>query len=166
MNDQSFPSVLDHFMDLVRDVEIAMMTTLSEDGSLHSRPMGTLKPARPDELWFFSCARTPKVDEIQRHPQICLTYTNPVRQRYVAASGTAEVLRDEEKAREVWTPLAKLWFPGGPADPSLRLVRVRPHHIEYWDAEARRMQLLFQAARAAFGAEAQKPAERHESIDI
>ena len=32
--------------DLVKDIDIAMLTTVTEDGSLHSRPMGTLASKR------------------------------------------------------------------------------------------------------------------------
>jgi general stress protein 26 len=143
--------VVRSFIDLASDVEIAMLTTVSADGSLHSRPMGTLKPISLRELWFFTRQDSAKIVEIERERQVALTYSNPVRHRYVAVSGTASVERDTAKAQELWTPLAKLWFPAGPGDEPLRLLRVEPHVIEYWDAEEKRMKLLFAAARARMG---------------
>lgn len=162
----SAQDVTGRFLDLACDIEVAMLTTIAVDGSLHSRPMGTLKPITLRELWFFARNDSTKIEEIENDRQVSLTYSSPVRHRYVAVASTASVVRDVEKARELWTPIARLWFPEGPADPSLRLLRVVPRHIEYWDAEEKRMKLLFDAARAGFGEPVPPPATRHERVDL
>ncbi len=160
------PSVVDRFVELASDIEVAMLTTVSSDGFLHSRPMGTLRPVSVAELWFFSRANATKVEEIEREQEVSLTYVDPVRHRYLAVSGRAGIVHDPAKAAELWTPLARIWFPEGPDDTDLRLLRVQPHHIEYWDTEEKRMKLLFDAARAAFGEKTAAPVEAHRPFKV
>jgi hypothetical protein len=38
------------------------------------------------------------------------------------------------KAKELWDPNYQTWFPAGPTDPHLALIRVRVERAEYWDA--------------------------------
>jgi general stress protein 26 len=47
-------------------------------------------------------------------------------------TGTARVLEDAAKTKELFSPMAKAWFPGGPQDPDLQLVEVRIDEAEYW----------------------------------
>ena len=160
------PSLVDRFIELASDIEVAMLTTVSSDGFLHSRPMGTLRPVSVAELWFFSRANATKIEEIEREQEVSLTYVDPVRHRYLAVSGRARIVHDPARAAELWTPLARLWFPDGRADADLRLLRVQPHHIEYWDTEEKRMKLLFEAARAAFGEKPETPAAAHQQLKV
>ena len=44
-------------LTMIRDIKFTMLTTVASDGTIHSRPMGTLK-TNPENfegsLWFFS----------------------------------------------------------------------------------------------------------------
>lgn len=120
--------------ELIEDIKIAMLTTVEEDGSLRSRPMGTQQVEFDGDLWFFVGASSPKAHEISADPRVNVSYAQPDDQRYVSVSGTAELLRDREKIRELWSPLYKAWFAQGLDDPDLALLRVRVEQAEYWDA--------------------------------
>src|SRR5258707_437688 len=37
------------------------------------------------------------------------------------------------KAEELWSTEAQAWWPRGPRDPSVRVLRVIPEQAEYWD---------------------------------
>src|SRR5438128_1705005 len=124
---------------LIKGIKVAMLTTRCEDGSLHSRPMVTQQTGFDGTLWFFTQARAPKVGEIQRSEQVNLSYASPEEQRYVSVSGTAGLVRDPHKVRELWSPLLKAWFPKGPDDPDLALLRVEVERAEYWDAPSSTM---------------------------
>ena len=50
--------------EMIRDIDFAMLTTVAEDGSLHSRPMSTQRAGFDGDLWFFTRASAPKVGEI------------------------------------------------------------------------------------------------------
>ena len=86
------------------------------------------------ELWFASREGTPKLDEIAEHTQVLLAYSEPKGQNYVSISGTARIVRDSAKVKELWSEPARVWFPKGPDDPSIALICVKVESAEYWDS--------------------------------
>ncbi|WP_207483537.1 pyridoxamine 5'-phosphate oxidase family protein [Arenibaculum pallidiluteum] len=121
--------------DLVKSCEIAMLTTVQEDGTLHSRPMGTLRNQDFDgTIWFFTKLDSAKVDEVNRRHEVNLAYAHPGKQNYVSIAGTGEVVRDPAKAKELWTEVLRTWFPEGLDDPQLALLKVETKVAHYWDS--------------------------------
>jgi general stress protein 26 len=119
---------------LIKDIQVAMLTTADEDGSLRSRPMATQQTEFDGTLWFFTRADSGKVHEIDRQHQVNVSYAEPKKQHYVSVSGTATLVRDLAKVKELWKPLYKAWFPEGLDDPELALLRVDVAKAEYWDS--------------------------------
>jgi general stress protein 26 len=134
--------------ELIGHTKIAMMTTVESNGSLRSRPLATLQMDSEGKLWFFSAIDSSKVEEIAHHRQVNLSFSDPEKQDYVSVSGTAEIVRDPRKMRELWSAWVEPWFPDGLGDPSLVLMSVRIDQAEYWDAPASKVQRLFGLARA------------------
>jgi general stress protein 26 len=120
--------------ELIKDIEIAMLTTYDQDGSLHSRPMATQKVEFDGLLWFFTRASSHKVQEIEREHHVNLAYSAPDKQRYVSVSGMARLVKDRPKMEELWNPVYKAWFPDGLDDADLALLKVSVEHAEYWDS--------------------------------
>jgi general stress protein 26 len=126
-----------HLSKLINEIKYAMLTTVDSDGSLRSRPMAhSNKQEFTGELWFFTRASSHKVDEVQRAGQVNLSYAEPGKNNYVSLSGTAELVRDKQKASELWSPVDKAWFPDGLEDPDLALLKVSITKAEYWDNPA------------------------------
>ena len=134
--------------ELIKDVRIAMMTTIEPDGTLHSRPMYNQKADEHGHLWFFTRARTPKVDEISRDGEVNLAYADPDAQNYVSVTGKAEIVRDSAKVKELWSEGMRTWFPKGPDDPDIALIRVHPQGGEYWDSPSRSVLQLYGYVKA------------------
>jgi len=151
---------------LVSDIRVAMFTTVTSTGALHTRPMATQEPSSIDELWFFTSSHNLMTGEIDVLHQVALSYADPARQRYVAIAGSARVFRDEAKARAMWNPWVAAWFPAGPADPALRLICVTVEKAEYWDSSANRMALLFENAKAALGGKPHLPPTDHAAVEL
>lgn len=134
--------------DMIKDVRVAMMTSIEPDGSLHSRPMYNHTVDDQGDLWFFSRARDPKIGELKKDGQINLAYADTSNQNYVSVSGRAEIVQDKAKVKELWTEGLKTWFPNGPDDPNIALIRVHPSGGEYWDSPSRTVMQLFGYAKA------------------
>jgi general stress protein 26 len=150
--------------DLIKDIEFAMLTTIDQDGSLHSRPMATAQAEFDGDLWFFTEASAHKTSEVGAHHEVNLSYADPQRQTYVSVSGTASPVRDKAKAQELWSNFMRAWFPNGPDDPNLALLRVRVDHAEYWDGPSSRMVVAYRLAVAA--ATGRRPdLGEHEKLD-
>lgn len=129
--------------DLIKGIRFAMFTTVDGDGSLRSRPMATQEAEGDSDLWFFTDASSPKVGEVERDHRVNLSYAAPDENRYVSVSGTARMVRDPAKAKELWNPALKAWFPEGLDDPELVLLRVQVEKAEYWDYPSSKMVQLF-----------------------
>jgi general stress protein 26 len=122
---------------MIKDIMFTMLTTTSEDGSLHSRPMGTLNPEPKDfdgTLWFFSKRDSIKNHNIEKEPKVNLAYANPDKHQYVSISGKAFISNDRGKMKDLWTPVLKAWFPEGPEDPEMTLIGVNVESAELWDS--------------------------------
>jgi general stress protein 26 len=129
--------------DKIKGIRIAMMTTVETDGSLRSRPMATQDMEFDGDLWFFTKASAPKVDDVQRDEQVNLGYSKPDENLFVSVSGTAQLVRDRQKMDELWKPALKAWFPNGKEDPDLALLKVTVESAEYWDAPSGIMGRLY-----------------------
>jgi len=135
---------------LVKGIRVAMMTTTNSDGSLHSRPMATCEGLdEGGSLWFFTSCDTEKVKEINADHHVNVTYSDPDDDRYVAITGRAELVRDRERMRELWTPLLRAWFPRGLEEPDIALLRVDVERAEYWDPSAGVLSAIVSRVRKA-----------------
>jgi general stress protein 26 len=122
--------------ELIGKVRIAMLTTITEEGSLWSRPITTQRAVFDGDLWFITKLDSPKVLEVRVNRRVSLSYVRPDENIYVSVSGTAQIVSDPQRAEQLWDPSYGEWFPGGPGDPSLALIRVSVERAEYWDAPA------------------------------
>lgn len=121
--------------ELIKDIDIGMLTTIDEDGTLHSRPMSTNSEVEFDgDLWFFTYASSHKVLEIEQHQQVNVSFADPKAQTYVSMSGIAQLVRDRNKIQELWKPQLKAWFPKELEEPDIALLKVNVEKAEYWDA--------------------------------
>lgn len=157
---------IEKFTNLIGDIRFAMLTTTGPDGALRSRPMATLKSDFDGDLWFFTDDDSPKVEEITEEHHVCVSYADSSSQKYVSVSGLASVVHDRERARELWTPAAKAWFPRGVDDPHLGLLRVRVQTIEYWDSPSSKMVQLFGFAKAVLTGKRLENAGDHKRVEV
>jgi general stress protein 26 len=126
---------IDRAWEVIKRVGICMLTTVYE-GGLRARPV----EARPDPenglIWFLTDVRGAKDDEIAADPDVCLIFIDPKQKVYLSVSGRAEVLRDTARAEELWNDEQQVWWPGGPGDPYVRVIRFEVALFEYWDGPA------------------------------
>lgn len=118
---------------LLESIDIAMFTTRGRDGHLVSRPLSTQVAEFDGTVWFMVNARSSKVGEIARDRHVNVGYASKDKNTYVSVSGLATVLRDQARIDAMWNDGYKAFWPEGPADPDLRLIRVDVATVEYWD---------------------------------
>lgn len=139
---------LQKIAEMVDDIKFTMLTTVNKDGSISGRPMSTLQMDEDGHLWFFTGLNSPKVESISEHQQVGLIYSRADKQDYVSISGTAQIVRDKEKMKELWTPWIKPWFPEGLDDPNLILLKVNLVMAEYWEAPGNAITRVYGLAKA------------------
>jgi len=133
---------------LIQSIEIALLTTVDRDGNFHTRPVQTLGIEGHLTLWFFTDARSEKAFELLQDFRVSLGYAQPQTGSYLAISGTGTLLTDRNKAAELWTMEQRAYFPNGPGDARLALLKVRVERAEYWLSPGKTAH-LFAAAKGA-----------------
>jgi general stress protein 26 len=136
---------------LIETVRIALLTTVDLDGSLHTRPVETLRCDSDGTLWFFTDHQSPKAHELARDMRVSLGYAEPAKRIYVAVAGYARILRDEALAAQLWTAGQRAWYPKGVGDEHLAILRVTPERAEYWETPGRASYLLAALAATVTG---------------
>jgi general stress protein 26 len=138
----SVPGELAQLLQLIGDIRIALLTTVGRDGQFHTRPIQTLKIEANATLWFFTDWTSPKVSELEHDVRVGLGYADPAKNTYAALSGEARLIRDPQRAKELWSIEQRAYYPEGPDDERLALLRVVVLHAEYWIAPGRTSYLI------------------------
>jgi general stress protein 26 len=147
----SDPGDLAKLGELIRDIRVALLTTVDHDGRFHTRPVQTLQFDTDRTLWFFTDWSSPKVDELRHDVRVSLGYADPSKNRYVAVSGSGSLFRDIEKAKQLWSVEQRAYYPEGPEDERLALLRVLIERAEYWIAPGRTSYLVAAMTAAVTG---------------
>jgi general stress protein 26 len=118
--------------DLIKDARTALLVTVGEDDALEARPMGCLQTAFDGTLWFLTFRHSSKLHQVSRDDRVLVAYVNPERYEYVAVSGRARTVDDQQKLKELWTEGLRVWFPKGPDDPELAMLAIDVEKADYW----------------------------------
>lgn len=140
---------LQKLRDMVKDIDFCMLTTIDENGDLHSRPMSVNGEIDPNgDIWFFTGISSHKVSDIENSPKVNVSFADPKNQKYVSVTGLAELVRDRRKIEELWKPEFKMWFPEGKDDPEIALLRIALEKAEYWDSPSSTIAYVLKFASA------------------
>ncbi|MFD2163004.1 pyridoxamine 5'-phosphate oxidase family protein [Paradesertivirga mongoliensis] len=131
-------SGLDKLRSFIDNGDIAVLCTLKAD-HIHCRPMATSDLDEQGNLWFFTNEYSSKVEEVEQNDNITLCYTDHDNSKYISINGTASIVNDRSKMEELFNSSVKMFFPEGLKDPKLALLKVQPHHAEYWDSHSSSM---------------------------
>ena len=135
--------------ELADDADICLFVTNLTQIPLSARPMSRQRIDDDGTLWFFSERDSQKNTDIEQDNRVQLFFSNRNSSEYLSIYGTAEILVDKEKAEELWTPIVKTWFNGGPEDPTLTIIKVTPEDGYYWDTKDGKLITLLKIAAGA-----------------
>lgn len=133
---------------LVDQARISMLTTTTAAGTQVSRPMAVQDTDFDGDLWFFTYDDSAKITEIEAHPQVNVSFSDPKHSAWTSISGTATVVHDRAKAEALYSPALKVWFPEGLQTPGLTLIKVQAETAEIWDSPSSTVRKLIGAAKA------------------
>ena len=136
--------------DLVEDIGVGMLTWADDSGTLTSRPMVPQEMDADGALWFFARLSSHR---LAAQGKVNLAFARPDQATYVSISGRADWVENREKIESLWTDRAQPWFPAGPQDPDLSLLRVDVDDAEFWDVDSSQMVRMGMPRAAAMGGE-------------
>ncbi|MGR7024390.1 pyridoxamine 5'-phosphate oxidase family protein [Geodermatophilus sp. URMC 62] len=123
--------------ELMKGQRFGFLTTTMPDGRLTSRPMALQEVEFDGDLWFFAEHDAPWLTHIAASPQVNVGIGSGG--TWVSLTGTARVVDDVAKKKELWNSGVEAWLPQGPEDPSVLLVKVDGDTAEYWDNPGNRL---------------------------
>lgn len=116
---------------ILQEVRLALLTTQSPNGELHSRPLISHDAEFAGDLWFFMEHDSAHVCEIARTPRVNVGYLN--HNCYISLAGVARLVEDAARKRELWREALRAWFAAGPDSPDLALIKVEVESGQWWE---------------------------------
>jgi general stress protein 26 len=126
---------IEKFREIVKHESTCLFTTQLTQVPLMTRPMSVKKVCDQGNFWFLSASDSDKNREISRDPRVQLFISNTSNYEFLSLYGQATISRDREKIEELWSDIAKAWFPEGKDDPSVTVIKVAPEQGFYWDTK-------------------------------
>jgi general stress protein 26 len=150
----------------IKPIRFAMFTTIDKHGKLVSRPMTSQDIDAEGNLWFYTSTQTDLWEDIVAHPEVNLSFAEPNDNVYVSISGNAERVVDRDKIKELWNPAVQAWYPHGPDDPHVMLVKVVSDTAEYWDSSASSMVQMYNMAKAVLTGTTPETDSEHAKLNL
>lgn len=136
----------------IQDIGTCMLTT--QDGEhIGARPMRCIPRPEQNAIWFITDADAEREAAMARHPNACLGFADLRGQNFVSVSGTIGRVEDRVLLADLWSEGAGVYFPQGPDDPSVALLKFTPLKGEYWDAPSNPIVLAIKFLQAKVTAE-------------
>jgi general stress protein 26 len=119
------------------DIDIAILSTHTEDGEIANRPMSNNGDVSYDGTsYYFAYEQARAVSDIHRDPKVALGFSSEggifSDGIYVAVEGVAELIRDKAAFQQHWTSDLDKWFDNGVDTPGIVLIKVKAIRATYW----------------------------------
>lgn len=129
--------------ELIKDMRTGMLVTQGR-GFMHARPMALLQKDLDDGiLYFFTSKESAKMDEVEAHSEVCVTFCEQKDMTFVSLTGNVTLSEDRAKIHELWTHESGAYF-DGKDDPELIILEIKIEKAEYWDVTASRMVQIYE----------------------
>ena len=130
---------LSELADKMKGIDIAVLTTLTEEGQLAGRPMSNNGDVAYDgDSFYFTDESTHTVSDIERNANVGLAFQGSAKlfqgvQFYVFVEGKASLNRERAAFEAHWTKDLDRWFEDGIDTQGLVLIKVSALRIKYWN---------------------------------
>jgi general stress protein 26 len=131
---------LEDISDRMAGIDIAILSTHTENGQIANRPMSNNGDVNYDGTsYYFTFEHARTVADIEANNKVALGFTSEggifSDAIYVAVEGVAELIRDKATFKAHWTSDLDRWFENGVDTPGIVLIKVKATRITYWDGE-------------------------------
>jgi len=133
MTDLTGRQAIPHLAALINEIDICLFATRGDDGQLHARPMSNNGQVEWDgQSWFFAPTDGRLVAELRADPAAVAAYRAEEGFAFVSVSGRTTIETDPELKRRYWLDDLEHWFPDGPSDPNVALIRLDAEEAQWW----------------------------------
>jgi general stress protein 26 len=131
---------------LIERAGVAMLMNVDESGTHIGRPMLPLLVPNDPHIYFLTHQSSRKVTQLAVWSQVGLSIVST--NCFLVVAGSAQLSRDPELIRRLWSPTYRAWFPEGKDDREATVIRVSVERINYWEPPSHRVVRLAQAVKA------------------
>jgi len=133
MTDSTGRKAIPQIATLINQIDVCLFATRGDDGQLHARPMSNNGQVEWDgQSWFFAPTDGRLVTELRADPAAVAAYRAEGGFAFVSVSGRATIETDPELKERYWLDDLERWFPNGPADPNVALIRLDAEEAQWW----------------------------------
>ena len=143
--ESAMPKILPDVAEMMRDIDYCMLSTITSDGAIASRPMSNNNNVEFDgDSWFYATEDAGMVAEIDANSQVGVTYAGSAGLAgmlgkpgaFIHLRGQATLVRDKGQIAAHWEKSLDRWYAQGKDTPGIVMIRVHASSIHYWDGEA------------------------------
>ena len=121
---------------LINEIDICHLVTRAQGGQLHARPMSNNGEVEWDgRSWFFAPGDGRLVAELRADPSVVAAYRAGEAYDFISVSGRAVIETDSALKQRYWLSELERWFPNGPDDPNVVLIRLDAESAQWWTAD-------------------------------
>jgi general stress protein 26 len=133
--------------DIIEHARVAMLTTQFA-GGLRARPLEPRPDREAGVIRFVIDVRGRKDNEIEAEHDVGFIIVDEKAHAYLSLTGRASVTRDAAQAKAIWKKTDDAWWPGGPDDVNVRVLRLQPITAELWDGPSSAAVVAIEFAKA------------------
>ncbi len=138
---------IEKLQHLVDAIDIGMLSTFQEHTLYpHSIPMSRQEVDHEGNIWFLFSSESETYHHLMKNNNVSLTFADAKTYQFVSINGIAEVSEDSERIEKYWNKFIETWFGKGKEDPAIRLLKVIPNEVHYWDSKANKLINLIKIA--------------------
>ncbi|QLD12643.1 pyridoxamine 5'-phosphate oxidase family protein [Microbacterium oleivorans] len=123
--------------ELLPDFRFAMVTTADADGKLTARPLTVQEAEFDGDLWFVVDRESSVAAHVGERPGVGVALST--NDAWVSLAGEARIVDDRARLGHYWSSTLEAWFPDGPDDPRVTLLRIDAVSGEYWSSAGGRV---------------------------
>ena len=126
--------VLKNAREIIDLSPTAWAITTDDAGQMSARVVQTVALTDNWEAAFFTNFDTRKVREIEQMGSLLMGYHWGEVGSYVTLSGEGQIVSNIGEKSKFWVESLDQWYPEGPGDPTLALIKLPSTKIEVWSA--------------------------------
>jgi general stress protein 26 len=136
LEDLQGQEAIEKIMEMVEQAETCFFCSSVVAGESNGdRPMHVQNVDDEGNIWFLSAKDSRKNQELAVDPSVRLYFQGSKHADFMQLNGTATISFDREKIKELWSPVAKIWFTEGVNDPRISVIKITPSQGYYWDTK-------------------------------
>lgn len=154
--EQNSPS-LRSLAERIEGSRTCMMTMHDAQGQLSSQPMTVIEMDVNGCLWMLisqrgHTARMAPADNGTGMDTVNLSFSDESHSTFTSVTAHATLSHDPQRKQDLWSVMARPWFPQGVEDPDLAVLKLEPIKAEIWDGpDSTVLRMLAMAASVVAG---------------